>query len=54
MCGIAGYILKARVEDRSEADLDALLKSIRMRGPDDEGICLIDRQRQLFRPYRTE
>ena len=54
MCGIAGYVLKALERNQSKAYIDALIRPIRMRGPDDEGVCLIDRERRLLQSYRTD
>jgi asparagine synthase (glutamine-hydrolysing) len=54
MCGIAGYILTAPVSQKSEAILEALIGPIRRRGPDDEGLCLIDREKRFVRSYRTD
>lgn len=53
MCGIAGYLL--RTTTRASPDVPKrLLEGIRVRGPDDEGICLIDRARNLRTHLRTE
>jgi len=53
MCGIAGYFLKDLVKyDSSQIEL--LLASIRQRGPDDEGICLINRKAKSSRCYKTD
>lgn len=54
MCGIAGYILKAPAERRAGGCIDALLGPIRQRGPDDEGLCLIDRENRSVRACRTD
>ena len=54
MCGIAGYVLKAPVSHQNRGYIDALVGPIRMRGPDDEGVCLIDRERRFVRSYRTD
>jgi asparagine synthase (glutamine-hydrolysing) len=53
MCGIAGYVLKASVSHQDKFYIDVLTRPIRGRGPDDEGLCLIDRERRLVRSYRT-
>ncbi|MEW6334500.1 MAG: asparagine synthase (glutamine-hydrolyzing) [Thermodesulfobacteriota bacterium] len=53
MCGIAGYILVAPISHRERGYIDALVGPIRKRGPDDEGLCLIDRERRLVRSYKT-
>lgn len=53
MCGIAGYFLKNPVEYTSK-NINLLLNSIRQRGPDDEGLCLIDRQRKSSQLYKTD
>jgi len=53
MCGIAGYFLK-EVNKHPVEDIDHLLKPIRPRGPDDEGVCLIDRVNKSHQLYRTE
>jgi len=53
MCGIAGYFLKnLTVYDSRQIEL--LLTSIRQRGPDDEGICLINRERKSSHSYKTD
>ena len=54
MCGIAGYFLKATVGQDGRAFLDALIKPIRQRGPDDEGVCLINRPKDAVRSFRTD
>ncbi|MEO8327379.1 MAG: asparagine synthetase B, partial [Nitrospirota bacterium] len=53
MCGIAGYLLKAPSEGAS-IKIPILLDSIRQRGPDDEGVCLISRKNNKARFYQTE
>ncbi len=53
MCGIAGYILK-RAIDRPLAVSRALLSEIRRRGPDDEGVCLIDRAEKRVYSFATD
>ena len=56
MCGIAGYLLKAPSYEALRK-IPTLLKSIRQRGPDDEGVCLISRKnilRKAMEPYLPE
>lgn len=53
MCGIAGYFLKENGKNSSR-EINILLNSIRSRGPDDEGICLISRQNRSCRFYKTD
>src|SRR3989339_421299 len=53
VCGIAGYILK-RVINGPHPVSGALLAGIRRRGPDDEGVCLIDRSAQNPHFFSTE
>ena len=53
MCGIAGYILKTPSKEVSKK-IPVLLNSIRQRGPDDEGVCLISRKNNLAKFYQTE
>ncbi|MBC8432933.1 MAG: asparagine synthase (glutamine-hydrolyzing) [Desulfobacterales bacterium] len=53
MCGIAGYILNNAV-GCSSTKVNILLQSIRSRGPDDEGICLIDRERRRSQTFKTD
>ncbi|MBF0510755.1 MAG: asparagine synthase (glutamine-hydrolyzing) [Candidatus Omnitrophica bacterium] len=53
MCGIAGYILNKPIQPSSEG-LESLLQSIRKRGPDDEGICLIESAQNTHRFYRND
>lgn len=51
MCGIGGYVLRAPVgHDRF---VTALLGPLRRRGPDDEGVCAIDRAARASRSYAT-
>jgi len=40
MCGISGFIHLGASRDVSSLRLDAMLKSIRHRGPDDGGVCV--------------
>jgi len=54
MCGISGYFLNNHIERANGIIMDALIRPIRPRGPDDEGICLIDRRRHAFRSFRTD
>ena len=44
MCGIAGYLSPHRHQE-TLAPLAAMLREIRHRGPDDEGLLAIDRRR---------
>jgi asparagine synthase (glutamine-hydrolysing) len=53
MCGIAGYLLKTPSYEASRK-IPTLLKSIRQRGPDDEGVCLISRKNNKAKFYKTE
>jgi len=53
MCGIAGYVLK-NPSPIARENIRLLLRSIRQRGPDDEGICLISRQGGARRLYKTD
>lgn len=53
MCGIAGYFVKTPFKDCCE-NIHLLFKSIRQRGHDDEGICLISRETKLKKFYRTD
>lgn len=53
MCGIAGYLLKTPSYEVSRK-IPTLLKSIRQRGPDDEGVCLISRKHNKDKFYQTE
>jgi asparagine synthase (glutamine-hydrolysing) len=53
MCGIAGYFLKDLVKHDS-SQIELLLNSVRQRGPDDEGICLINRERKSSQFYKTD
>jgi asparagine synthase (glutamine-hydrolysing) len=54
MCGIAGYILRAPTGHQAAGYIDALLGPIRQRGPDDEGLCLINREKRSVRAFRTD
>lgn len=53
MCGIAGYFLNTPIKN-SPRYIDQLLNYIRQRGPDDEGVCLIDRQKKSSQFYKTD
>ena len=53
MCGIAGYILKNPVGNIYR-DPEIILGTLRKRGPDDEGACLISRKDSRLKSYRTE
>jgi asparagine synthase (glutamine-hydrolysing) len=53
MCGIAGYILAEPATDTG-LTLRTLLDSIRDRGPDDEGVCLISRHDRRLEKCRTK
>ena len=53
MCGVAGYL----VHHHDEVDpewISSLLRHIRQRGPDDEGVCRISRPGKRLRLYKTE
>jgi asparagine synthase (glutamine-hydrolysing) len=52
MCGIAGYFLK-RPDRHPTRRIGIMLESIRHRGPDDEGACLILRHRKRSQSYKT-
>lgn len=52
MCGIAGYILEKESVD-ARLGLGIFLPSIRQRGPDDEGACLISRAARAARVFMT-
>ncbi len=52
MCGISGYCLNAPIQP-SYREIENLLQSIRKRGPDDEGICLISRGQNAYQLYRN-
>jgi asparagine synthase (glutamine-hydrolysing) len=54
MCGIAGYILKSPLAYQDTGYIDLLIGPIRRRGPDDEGVCLIDREKRSTRFYGTD
>jgi asparagine synthase (glutamine-hydrolysing) len=53
MCGIAGYFVK-KPSKGGVTTIETLLKSIRQRGPDDEGVCLIAGRDKVRKFYRTE
>jgi len=53
MCGIAGYFVR-KPSKGDTTTIQTLLKSIRQRGPDDEGVCLIGRGGKVCKFYRTE
>lgn len=53
MCGIAGYFLKKETRN-SRQNIAKLLTSIKKRGPDDEGVCLISSGRGEYRSYKTD
>ncbi len=53
MCGIAGFLLKTR-EKNSSHKISTMLDSIRQRGPDDEGVCLIDREKRKTAHFKTD
>jgi asparagine synthase (glutamine-hydrolysing) len=53
MCGIAGYLLRGCTEGPNRPCLEALLEGVRPRGPDDEGICFIDRSGRRATHCRT-
>jgi len=53
MCGIAGYCLKDEIAP-SMGLINGFLSSIRRRGPDDEGVCLISRSTGKFQSYKTD
>ena len=53
MCGIAGYLLKERREGPA-AEAVSLLAGVQRRGPDDEGICLVDRFERSIHLFSTE
>ena len=52
MCGIAGYFVKHPIA--SSRTLERLLAGVRHRGPDDEGISLIQRSRRAITHYRSD
>ncbi len=53
MCGIAGYVLCGKIAH--PRTVEALLDPIRPRGPDDEGVCLVNRDgtRAVYATDRT-
>jgi len=53
MCGIAGYYLKTLSKEWS-SKIPILAKAIEQRGPDDEGVCLIARNKKISKFYKTE
>lgn len=53
MCGIAGYLLK-RSRGSVQENMDALMGPLRKRGPDDEGVVLIDTKNRDYKSYCTE
>lgn len=53
MCGIAGYFLNKETLG-SRLEILKVLESIRKRGPDDEGVCLISAKKQKYNFYKTE
>jgi asparagine synthase (glutamine-hydrolysing) len=53
MCGIAGYFLRTPSTGTYQ-HINVLLNSIRHRGPNDEGICLISRKNNLAKFYKTD
>src|SRR5688572_23443684 len=53
MCGLAGYLTRAPIAP-NPALLEALFDTIRPRGPDDEGLCLISRGRPQVVALHTE
>jgi asparagine synthase (glutamine-hydrolysing) len=53
MCGIAGYCLK-KLSKEGFSKIPILAKAIEQRGPDDEGVCLIARNKKLSKFYKTE
>jgi asparagine synthase (glutamine-hydrolysing) len=52
MCGIAGYFLK-KTDKHPVAVMERMLAPIRVRGPDDEGACLISRSEKKYQLYQT-
>jgi asparagine synthase (glutamine-hydrolysing) len=52
MCGIAGYFLRTSLCENSQ-NIQTLFNSIRQRGPDDEGLCVISRRQRAAQCYRT-
>ena len=53
MCGISGYILNKEIANNSKI-VNKLLGSIKHRGPDDEGVCLISRKDRSFELFKTD
>lgn len=53
MCGIAGYLLGSPLKS-SPQKIHSLLNPIRRRGPDDEGIFLISREKRISQHYKTD
>jgi asparagine synthase (glutamine-hydrolysing) len=53
MCGISGYILKER-QQGAAVEVVSLMAGVRLRGPDDEGVCLIDRFEQKIHSFSTD
>ena len=53
MCGIAGYCLNTLIEPKTRV-IENFLQSIGKRGPDDEGVCLVSREQNLHRFYRSD
>jgi len=53
MCGIAGYCLNKEVLPSAPL-IEGFRKSIRKRGPDDEGVSLISRSKGRFLDYRND
>lgn len=53
MCGIAGYCLK-NLSKEGSSKIPILAKAIEQRGPDDEGVCLIARNKKQYKHYKTE
>lgn len=53
MCGIAGYV-RNRVETRALGPLVHTLRAIGHRGPDDEGLTVINRQARSYRDFATD
>jgi asparagine synthase (glutamine-hydrolysing) len=52
MCGVGGYLLHSAVGDTASL-LTPILAGLRHRGPDDEGIALIDRTTREVSVHRT-
>ena len=52
MCGIAGYYFK-NLSKKGFSKIPILAKGIEQRGPDDEGVCLIARNKKLCKSYKT-